>query len=382
MRTLFFTGNGGNGIALAAAMTATTAAQQGQRTLLASAGPSHSLGALLGTSISDTPENVAPNLDVWALDIFKSMSTYLEKLRPRLTGILARISGEEIPTVPSLDLFIALEYLFQKIADQYELVVIDAGQHDALLRALAVPDGFRWLMRLIFGLDRGPGRNMETLNNALISANLLPFEWLGVVQNVRVQLELLRNNAVDTRHATTRYVLRPDTAALDEAYMAIPAIQMHGMAVDALVVGPLLPNPMSDTSLQGVVAEQQDIVETATHTWSSLPILHLPLSQVRGIDALGTMGHSLYAGHRLDTISSVKVPIEEGKNEEGPYLVLRLPGLQRGALSLTLSYDELVVRTGPYRRHILIPDWLRGTRNIRATRDGNEIIIRRRPDEQ
>jgi hypothetical protein len=47
-------------------------------------------------------------------------------------------------------------------------------------------------------------------------------------------------------------------------------------------------------------------------------------------------------------------------------------------LGLTLSGDELIVRIGPYRRHILLPDGLRGTQSIRATREGDLLIIRRR----
>ena len=44
--------------------------------------------------------------------------------------------------------------------------------------------------------------------------------------------------------------------------------------------------------------------------------------------------------------------------------------------------DELIVRVGPYRRHILLPDSLRGTSAIRATREGEHLVVRRRNESE
>ena len=43
----------------------------------------------------------------------------------------------------------------------------------------------------------------------------------------------------------------------------------------------------------------------------------------------------------------------------------------------TLSGDELIIRIGAYRRHILLPEALRGGA-IKATREGEYLIVRRR----
>ena len=44
---------------------------------------------------------------------------------------------------------------------------------------------------------------------------------------------------------------------------------------------------------------------------------------------------------------------------------------------LTLSGDELIIRIGGYRRHILLPEALRGGA-IKATREGEHLIVRQR----
>ncbi|NJN15645.1 MAG: hypothetical protein HC822_04800 [Oscillochloris sp.] len=54
-----------------------------------------------------------------------------------------------------------------------------------------------------------------------------------------------------------------------------------------------------------------------------------------------------------------------------------MPGLQREDLGLTISGDELIVRVGPYRRHVLLPESLRGI-PVRAARQGDALVIKPR----
>jgi arsenite-transporting ATPase len=59
-------------------------------------------------------------------------------------------------------------------------------------------------------------------------------------------------------------------------------------------------------------------------------------------------------------------------------VALDLPGLPREALGLTMSGDELIVRAGPYRRHLLLPEGLRGVSAIRAAKQGDTLVVRPR----
>ncbi len=61
-----------------------------------------------------------------------------------------------------------------------------------------------------------------------------------------------------------------------------------------------------------------------------------------------------------------------------PQVAIDLPGLPREALGLTMSGDELIVRVGPYRRHLLLPEELRGVSAIRATKQGDTLVVRPR----
>jgi anion-transporting ArsA/GET3 family ATPase len=276
---------------------------------------------------------------------------------------------------------LSLERLRHTAAAGYDLAVIDAGPHDTLLRVAALPDSFRWLVRLLFGLDRGPGGNVASLNQALVPTSLLPAEWFAPVQDGRMQFEAIRDRAFAAGGTIVRYVVRPDVMGLNEARLAVPALQLHGLSVDSLVTGPLLPNDSSDTRLHTLIEQQQQISAEVARVWAPRPVLSLPLTTPpRQVDDLVALGQAIYgsrASNAAERMHDGPAPIVHGDRSD-PSVTIHLPGITRETLSLTVSGDELIVRIGPYRRHILLPAALRNVPNIKASRDGERLIVRLR----
>ena len=121
------------------------------------------------------------------------------------------------------------------------------------------------------------------------------------------------------------------------------------------------------------LAEQQAAIYAEVRaTWPSRPLTRLDLhADQPGLAALDTLGAQLETGMPLE-----RVPI--GETWQGlPAVAIELPGLPTNALQLTLSGDELIIRIGSYRRHILLPEALRSGA-IKATREGEYLIVRRR----
>jgi hypothetical protein len=190
------------------------------------------------------------------------------------------------------------------------------------------------------------------------------------VQTLRVEAERLRGLLTAPGAAKTRFVLRPDRPALEEARVAIPALQLHGLTVPAIVGGPELPDTLAGTPL---AARQNAVLAETGSIWPRRALLRFAHPEdddgLAGLEAIG---------ERIDHDGeSADPPIAEAW-EGAPALAIELPGMLPGALGLTLSGDELIVRVGQYRRHILLPEGLRGTSAIRATREGERVIVRRR----
>jgi anion-transporting ArsA/GET3 family ATPase len=379
MQTFIFTGNGDVGIGLAAAATAVLAARAGHRTLLASFGPSHVMPSLFGTAPAASPQPVSDTLDLWALDINRDIDYFWQQLSKSPGVSSSRVIADEIPLLSGFDLFVGAARL-REFAPAYETIVVDVGPHDGLLRALAVPDSARWLTRLLLGLDRGPGRDPASIGRALLPVALLPFslDWVGQMQDSRVEFERLRDETLDLQSTALRYVLRPDRPGLAAALTALPALHLYGVAVDTLVLGPFLPWASNGDLVGEMRAEQLVVAAEAAQIWSAIPQLSLPGGPIPSEqEALERIGVELYAGSAPDERRVLRPPVRYGDATD-PSIQIDLPGVQRGALGLTLSGDELVVRIGPFRRHLLLPENLRGITNIKAVRDGDTLVIRPR----
>lgn len=374
MHTLIFTGPAGV-TSRAAAATAAIAAARGTATLLASVGPSHPLTTITGGAGRDEPHPLAPYLDAWLLDPLTNIASAWSALAG---ANAAQLSGDELPLLPGADLFLAVMRL-RELAPRYKLVCVDAGPPDGLLRALAVPDSVRWGVRLLLGLDRGPGRSSASVARAIVPTGLIPFpmEWTGALQEARVRLEQLRDETIDPQRTHVCYVLRPDRAGLEEARVALPALQLFGLAVERIAAGPLLDTGLAAAGLDELLAEQDAVISEAAALWPGRDMLRLPLMGMAGdLDALTNLGAALYGG-AAPQMGAATAPVRVAGPPE-PQVAIDLPGLPREALGLTMSGDELIVRVGPYRRHLLLPEELRGVSAIRATKQGDTLVVRPR----
>lgn len=362
----------GEASALAATASAVGFAAQGQATLLASLVPTHPAATLLGVTPASEPMTLRTSLDFWACNTLNELNGIWNDLRARVQLPGPPVNGEDLPLLPGIDLFLAVYRLAIHARRNYAVICVDAGPPDGLIRALAIPDTFRWLMRQLFGLDRGPGQSSESLARAALPANLLPFEQIGRLQDARVTFEQLRDTALDPAHVRARLVIRPDQAGLRAATISAPAFPLFGMNLDALIIGPLLPALDAGHRLASVIHEQEDVLAAVKARWSNLPLLRLPFGATPGaIDPIIDLGQDLM----LSPVPQPS-PITTGPADD-PSLRLRLPGVARDDLSISVSGDELVVSLGPYRRHLLLPPGLRGV-SIRAVREGDHLTIRRR----
>ncbi|WP_322487601.1 ArsA-related P-loop ATPase [Chloroflexus sp.] len=362
----------GESSALAAAATAVASAAQSQPTLLASLTPTHDCATLLGAPLVPQPASLAPQLDLWTFQPLADLSATWNELRARISLPGPPIAGDDLPLLPGFELFLAVYRLAGHAQRGYQLICVDAGPPDGLLRALAVPDTFRWLMRQLFGLDRGPGQSSESLARAALPANLLPFEQIGQMQEARVRFEQLRDAALDPTRVRARLVIRPDHAGLRAATLYAPALTLFGLNLDALIAGPLLPVVSDGNELATPVLEQAAVVAAVAARWPNLPLLRLPFHATPHEPApFATIGKGL-----LHPPAPLPPPIGIGSQTD-PFISLLLPGVAREDLTLSVSGDELIVSLGPYRRHLLLPAALRGA-PIRAVREGDRLTIRQR----
>ena len=114
----------------AAVASACHAARRGKRVLLASVGPAHLIGTLIGQSLSSRPLELEHNLAAIEISPLDEIGTRWDQIRPTLrSGIAARltdIGADELPSFPGMDAIGGL--LIAEKARQtgrFDLVVLD-----------------------------------------------------------------------------------------------------------------------------------------------------------------------------------------------------------------------------------------------------------------
>jgi arsenite-transporting ATPase len=364
MKLLVFSGFSQIQQSAAALASACHAARRGQRVLLASVGPAHLAGALIGQSLSGRPLELEPNLAAMEISPIDEVGSRWDEVRPTLrTGLAARlrdIGPEELPAFPGMDAIGGL-LVAEKArgTGRFDLVVLDGPPPDSLVKAITLPDVMRWLLRLVFGLDRGPGRSRSSQEMALVPTTLLPSSTTGPLQDLRVELESQRARLEASSGTRIRLVLTPDELLMPPVRAALTALGLYGMASDELIV-------VGERAAVGEAARREFSPETS-RSRPTLRIDPLPSSPTTR-DGWALRGATLYGdGEVFDPAAS---PRPGGGERE---IKLYIPFLDSKLLDIALASEEVVVRLGQLRRHVLLPGIASGGR-LRAKVDPDEVL--------
>ncbi len=360
MQLLIITGHSQLLRSATALATACAAARAGQRVLVASTGPLHTLGALLGSRLGPRSLELEPNLAAMEIVALDEAAQRWDSLRPSLrSGLAARlkdIGPDEIPSFPGIDevgTILVAERAAQ--AGRFDLLVVDGPTPEGLIRTLSLPDLLRWTVRLVFGLDRGPGRSRSSQEAAMIPAALIGQTALAPLQDLRVSLEQQRARLEGASGARVRLALSAPELGLSATRDALVGLGLYGLEVDQVVVD-TSQTPLDEAARQAF----NDGPNRPTLTSGSLD------SSPTNIAGWATRGEALYgaAGGGLSDV----VRTASGERE----IRLHVPFIDAKALDVAMASEELVLRLGQFRRHLLLPALAAGGK-LRARVEG-EIL--------
>lgn len=340
--------------------------------LLASVGPLHRLGALIKRQLGPQPQELDQRLAAVEIAARDKIGAVWDQIRPQFqTGLAARlrdIGGGELPAFPGMDavgtLMIAGQLAEQQ---QYDLLICDGPSMESLLRAIALPDTLRWFVRLVFGLDRGPGKSRLSQENALLPVTLLPPASAAPLQDLRVALESQRTLLMPESGARVRVALPISELPLPPTRQALGGFGLYSLEVDTLLV-------------QGDAAGLDSSTRHALTSGDGqrrprLLVEQLPL-EATDIAGWAERGKALYRevgpdlGLPLESQVQQPALTAETMNEVN----LHIPFLEAKALEIAVASEEVVVKFGPYRRHILLPALISGGR-LRARVDGETLRL-------
>lgn len=366
MHTLFFSGQSSILQNAAALATACHAAEQGLRVLLIGTGAPGLLSELTQQSITSSPESIGTNLSVMelvTLDEFDKRWEFL-KSEPRygITGRVNEIQADEIPSFPAMDEIASLIVVEREaLTGSYDLIIFGGTTLDSLLRGITMRDMIRWIVRLVSGLDRGPGASITSQNTAILPGNILnTLSSAGLLQDLRVALEKSHtwfNGSIGTR---VRLIFPADELTTAMLRYALNGFGLYGMDVDTVIArGDTL---HLDSAVQSALESR-----LVTHT---LPITPANISE------WAARGKQLYA-HRSGDMG---LPQQEEPTPIPPPIIernevrLTIPLLNSKSLDIAVASEEVIVRIGAFRRHLLVSGMERGGK-LRAKIEGETLRL-------
>ncbi len=384
MRVLLFTGKGGVGKTTTAAATAVVAAERGQKVLVLSTDPAHSLADTFGVPLGDRPNEVDTGLYAMQVGALAAWQRSWQVVQEHLRTVLSRAGAdpfvaEELTVLPGAEEVLALLELRAQVASgRWDLVVVDCAPTGETLRLLALPAVLQWYLDKTFPAHRRAlraarpllGRGAPVPDDGVVDALVRLHTDLGAVR------ELLL-----TESSSVRLVLTPEAVVVAETRRALTSLALYGYRVDGVVVNRVFP-ASSDPFLAGWVAAQQEQLAGVRTDVGTVPVREQAYrgSEPVGLAALTELGRDLYGD---DDPTAGDCPAELMLLErEGELFVLSLllPLARRDDLGLARSGDDLVLTVAGHRRLVSLPSVLTRCQVDGAALAGDRLRVRFRPD--
>jgi arsenite-transporting ATPase len=383
-RVLLFTGKGGVGKTTTAAATALRCADAGLRTLVMSTDPAHSLADAFTVELGSLPTPIADRLDGQELDAQERMEESWGDIQSYLMEVfdwagLDAIEAEELAVFPGLDEIFSLSDIKTHAAsEQWDVLVVDCAPTAETIRFLSLPDILAWYMERLFPVSRRVNKAVAPVLKRVTSLPVANDNVFAAGRRFYDRLDGVRELLTDPAVTNVRLVVNPERMVIAEARRTYTYLSLFGYRVDAIVANRLLPAGVTDPWFERWRELQGEHLATIESSFAPLPILRAELAadELVGLDRLREFGAGLYGEHDASSSLHAGEPLKVSRRAGAYHLTLQLPFAEHDDLEVGRRDDELLVRVGPYRRALLLPDSLRRRKITDATlRQGKLRVV-------
>jgi arsenite-transporting ATPase len=366
-RILLFTGKGGVGKTTTAAATALACADRGARTLVVSTDPAHSLSDAFAVDLGDQPGPVVGDLWGQQLDATARMEESWGDIADWLESVftwagLDTVEAEELAVLPGLDEVFALaDIKTHATSGHWDVVVVDCAPTAETIRLLSLPDVLTWYMERLFPIGRRVNKVVSPVLGRLTSLPVAGDEVFDASRRFYDRLDGVKELLSDSETTSVRLVVNPERMVIAEARRTFTYLSLFGYGVDCVIANRLLPDEVTDPWFDRWRALHAEHLTAIEEGFAPLPVLKAALAgdELVGLDALRGFAAGLYGDDdpaaRRHAGAPLRVRLLRGRH----VLELDLPFADRDDLDLGRRDDELLVRVGPYRRAVVLPDSLR-----------------------
>lgn len=393
MRIIFFAGKGGVGKTSVAAATGIKAAQAGSRTLVMSLDVAHSLADIfdLDRGLIDKnrgkPIKVGNTLWIQELDIQEEIEKNWGDIHKYLSTLLNttgldEILAEELAILPGMEEVSLLLYINRYVrTKKFDVILLDCAPTGESLRFISIPTTLEWYIKKIFKMERTIARYARPLAKRLYDVPLPGEDYFDAIELLFQRLQGVDEILVDPETTTVRLVTNPEKIVLKETQRAFMYFSLYKMNTDAIIMNRILPESVQDAYFKDWRVQQGEYIRQAETYFSPIPLFPVNLfrGEILGKDRLASLAEEIY-GDRDPLERFFKgTPYSLVKTNGKYQLKIKLPFIEKKDVDLNKVSDELIIRVGGFKRHILLPRQVAASTSISARLDGMDLSVQFEP---
>jgi arsenite/tail-anchored protein-transporting ATPase len=389
MRVLLFTGKGGVGKTTVAAATAVRSAATGQRTLVMSTDPAHSLGDSFELEIGSDPTQISDLLWAQQIDAQERLEDNWREIQDYMIQLMnwagtETIQAEELTVLPGLDeIFALIDVKTHVESGNYDVLIVDCAPTAETLRLLSLPDVMQWYIERIFPVERRIVKTVRPIMSRMTTLPIAGDRVFDAIERLHRNLDAVKKILTDETTSSVRLVVNLERMVIAEARRTYTYLGLFGYRVDAVVVNRVLPPDVTDPYFGKWKDIQAEHLATVRESFEPVPILSARLfdREMVGVSLLEEMGTEVYGGLDAAEILYRDEPIRVRKRGTGYVMQIRLPFASRDDMDIHRRGEELFVRVGAYKRNLILPQTLKRmtVREANFAGDQLEILFGREP---
>jgi len=389
MRIILYSGKGGVGKTSICAATGLELARRGYNTLVMSVDPAHSLTDCfdLEKRLMDHEAgqlvSVAKNLWIQEVDVQEEISRHWRSVYGYVSALL-NVSGleqslaEELAIFPGMEEVSSLLYVNQYVRDKsFDVMLLDCAPTGESLRFISIPTTLEWYMAKIFKLERRVMSVVRPMLTSLTSVPLPQDDYFQNLEDLHEKLAGIDKLLADPRTTTVRLVTNPEKVVLKETQRAFTYFCLYGLTIDAVIVNRILPPEVQDRFFSAWRETQERWIQSLEEFFAPVPLWRVPLFQdeVLGTERLRKLGQVLYGDRDPAKHFFQQAPYSFRKVDGNYHLHLRLPFVSSEDVNLHKKSDELIIRLGSFKRHVLLPQRMSNCEPLSARIKDGELVV-------
>ncbi|MBW2340596.1 MAG: ArsA family ATPase [Deltaproteobacteria bacterium] len=389
MRIIMFAGKGGVGKSSVASATGVSAAEMGHRTLIMSLDIAHSLSDIfaLDKGLVDQnkgmPVKIEDRLWIQELDIQEEIQRNWKDVYKYIATVFSatgfdEILAEELAVLPGMEEVSSLLYINRYVQeDDFDVIILDCAPTGESLRFISIPGTLEWYIRKIFKIQRRVVSYMRPVVRRFYDIPLPEDDYFEALQNLFERLEGIDTILTDPGITTVRLVVNPEKIVLKETQRIFLYFSLYKMCIDAIVMNRILPPAIEEKYFDDWKKSQRRYLNLAEEYFSPVPILPVNLlqSEPLGKRNLARLGADIYGEHDPTQHFYHHQPYEFQQTNDQFIIRIKLPFISKETIELNRLPEEVVVRVGEFKKHILLPRHVSAYKEVKAKMDGSYLDI-------